>query len=88
MQLLGIPSQAHGTVFSYTIFTMIDLIEFLSMIIIRLIIILYLFNSVCFVSKECLMPRLGELSAEKGADTDQRVLEAYQMQCVAEAQEG
>lgn len=34
------------------------------------------------------MPRLGELSAEKGADTDQRVLEAYQMQCVAEAQEG
>lgn len=37
--------------------------------------------------KESLMPRLGELSAEKGADTDQRVLEAYQMQCVAEAQE-
>lgn len=34
------------------------------------------------------MPRLGDLSAEKGADTDQRVLEAYQMQCVAEAQEG
>jgi len=34
------------------------------------------------------MPRLGELSAEKGADTDQRVLEAYQMQSVAEAQEG
>lgn len=34
------------------------------------------------------MPRLGELSTEKGADTDQRVLEAYQMQCVAEAQEG
>ena len=38
--------------------------------------------------KESLMPRLGDLSAEKGADTDQRVLEAYQMQCVAEAQEG
>ena len=34
------------------------------------------------------MPRLGELSAEKGADTDQRVLEAYQMQCVAEARGG
>lgn len=34
------------------------------------------------------MPRLGELSAEKGADTDQRVLAAYQKQCVAEAQEG
>ena len=45
-------------------------------------------NPVYFVSKESLMPRLGELSAEKGADTDQRVLEAYQMQCVAEAQEG
>lgn len=38
-------------------------------------------------AKESLMPRLGDLSAEKGADTDQRVLEAYQMQCVAEAQE-
>ncbi|PFX18564.1 BRO1 domain-containing protein BROX-like [Stylophora pistillata] len=37
--------------------------------------------------KESLMPRLGELSAEKGADTDQRVVEAYQMQCIAEAQE-
>lgn len=37
--------------------------------------------------KESLMPRLGELSAEKGADTDQRVLAAYQKQCVAEAQE-
>ena len=34
------------------------------------------------------MPRLGDLSAEKGADTDQRVLKAYQRQCVAEAQEG
>ena len=34
------------------------------------------------------MPHLGKLSAEKGADTDQRVLEAYQMQCIAEAQEG
>lgn len=41
-----------------------------------------------FALKESLMPRLGEVSAEKGADTDQRVLEAYQMQCVAEAQEG
>lgn len=37
--------------------------------------------------KESLMPRLGDLSAEKGADTDQRVLDAYQKQCVAEAQE-
>ena len=34
------------------------------------------------------MSRLGEISAEKGADTDPRLLEAYQMQCVAEAQEG
>ena len=34
------------------------------------------------------MPRISDLSAEKGADTDQRVLDAYQMQCVAEAQEG
>ena len=34
------------------------------------------------------MPRIGDSSAEKGADTDQRVLDAYQMQCVAEAQEG
>lgn len=38
--------------------------------------------------KESLMPRISDLSAEKGADTDQRVLDAYQMQCVAEAQEG
>ncbi|XP_029198852.2 BRO1 domain-containing protein BROX-like [Acropora millepora] len=37
--------------------------------------------------KESLMPRISDLSAEKGADTDQRVLDAYQMQCVAEAQE-
>ena len=41
----------------------------------------------CFI-KESLMPRISDLSAEKGADTDQRVLDAYQMQCVAEAQEG
>ena len=72
--------------------TLTDLIEFLSMINMRLIIIFYLFffhfHFVHLVLKESLMPRLGELSAEKGADTDQRVLEAYQMQCVAEAQEG
>ena len=45
-------------------------------------------NSFHLFLKESLMPRLGELSAEKGADTDQRVLAAYQKQCVAEAQEG
>lgn len=75
--------------------TVIDLTEFLSMINMRFITIFDLsvffffhFHSVHSVLKESLMPRLGELSAEKGADTDQRVLEAYQMQCVAEAQEG
>ena len=35
-----------------------------------------------------MLSRLGETSAEKGADTDKRVIEAYHMQCVAEAQEG
>lgn len=45
-------------------------------------------NSFHLFLKESVMPRLGELSAEKGADTDQRVLAAYQKQCVAEAQEG
>lgn len=34
------------------------------------------------------MPRLGNISAEKGSDVDTRVIEAYRMQCVAEAQEG
>lgn len=70
--------------------TLTDLVVLLSVINMRLIIILLFFHShsVHSVLKEGLMPRLGELSAEKGADTDQRVLEAYQMQCVAEAQEG
>ncbi|XP_031575308.1 BRO1 domain-containing protein BROX-like [Actinia tenebrosa] len=37
--------------------------------------------------KDSLLPRLGNTSAEKGADVDTRVIEAYRMQCVAEAQE-
>ncbi|KXJ17469.1 BRO1 domain-containing protein BROX [Exaiptasia diaphana] len=37
--------------------------------------------------KDGLLSQLGDISAEKGADTDGRVLEAYKMQCVAEAQE-
>ncbi|KAK3741275.1 hypothetical protein QZH41_012577 [Actinostola sp. cb2023] len=37
--------------------------------------------------KDSLLPKLGDISAEKGADTDARVIEACKMQCVAEAQE-
>ncbi|EDO43006.1 predicted protein [Nematostella vectensis] len=37
--------------------------------------------------KDQLLGRLEQLSAEKGADIEKRVVEAYHMQCVAEAQE-
>ena len=42
-----------------------------------------------FYRQESLINRLGEIStSEKAADTDPRILEAYHMQSVAEAQEG
>ena len=38
--------------------------------------------------QDSLLSKLGEIDAEKGADNDARIVEAYKAQSIAEAQEG